>query len=166
MTKRFKEIGSGCFRIAYESKRTGLILKFPREGSLFDRCGDTENEKEFFYSLKPHERKYFPVVRFIGSVVVMKKCMVLEDIVGYNDACSCCLSQNCTDCHERKGYIFDFNDEEGVRSSLYSICEIHNIPTNSIEPFLKVLEKMDYRDLHLGNIGVLNNHFVLIDAGN
>lgn len=166
MSKRFKEIGSGCSRTAYESKRTGLILKFPKYSSLFNRCCDTENEKEFFYSLEPHERKYFPVVRFIGSVVVMKKCVALEDIVGYNDDCSCCSLQNCSHCDKKQGYIFDFDDEDGVRRSLYSICKKHDIPTKSIEPFLKVLEKMDYRDLHLGNIGVLNNHFVLIDAGN
>lgn len=176
MPKRFTRIGEGAYRIAYESQKSGLVFKVPRYGGLFGRYEDTENEREFFYSLKPHERKYFPVVRFVGSVVVMKKCIALTDIVGKGysntyDPCSNCSCSSCGQCDQNNSnkedmfFRYGFYNKEETIETLHRICEDYDIPTDSIKEFIKVLEKMHFNDLHLGNIGVLNNCFVLIDAG-
>jgi len=139
-----KRIGRGIDRTAYYSKRHKVVIKKchdwgSREQSL--------HEIELFKQMTEEEKEVFPIVGYYMfdnyPVVIMKKCIPLEDMM---------------DC---SNYDFD---------NWADVCEVADqigATYESIKSFIAFVDKYNICDLHDGNIGFnpKNKSLVLIDAG-
>lgn len=145
-----KPFAHGADRNAFYSKKYNVVIKKSKPNPGCSAYGSQNtNEARFFQKLDIKDREFFPVVTIVKTkkemIIVMNFCEVLCDIIHKN--------------HELLGCWAD--DIDGLRK----IEKTLGMKRGSGKKFLDFCEKYDVCDLHLGNVGVYNNHFVLIDAG-
>jgi len=135
-------IGRGISRNVYKSLIPGYVIKEDNNGG-----SQTFSESEIFKSMTLEEKEVFPVVAVEENRIMMRLVLVLEDFI-YDDELDV-LSDD------------DLEDED----VLFNFCEHYNIDVESVNKYLSFISKYDIRDLHTGNVGILDNKLVIIDAG-
>jgi hypothetical protein len=112
----------------------------------------TQNERDLFEELTDDEKHFFPVIDFIYSkkedcyITLMKKVDFTLWDMDY-------------DC-----YMLDEVDHDGKIEVVQDIKEFFKLNFN-VEFFVSIVEKYNIIDLHTMNLGVYNNHLVIIDFG-
>lgn len=132
-----KPIGSGCSRTAYYSKKYDVVIK--KSGGYLAR--QSEEEARIFALMEEDEKEFFPMISLVENCIIMKRCKPLNTFQEYLWV----------------GYSF----EERVKNTTRSL----SLDEDKIIPFIDFCNKYHIGDMHLGNIGVLDNHLVVIDAG-
>lgn len=138
-----KPFASGADRNAFYSKKYDVVIKKDRNKTYFDDRGEQmENEFKLFQTMLDDEREIFPIIdmfRYKGELVtIMKKCEMLD------------IPFRC-DCSDP--------------FQVLEIFELFNLDMDYFKRFVAFVIKYDIVDLHKKNVGVLNNHLVILDAG-
>lgn len=148
-----KPIANGSDRDVFYSKRYNCIIKKNRSFSTYRDFGvQTKNELRIFSEMTEEEKEVYPIIDIIDykgeDVVLMKKCLPIMNLPIIRD-----------DYYEEHGVMAD--DEE----SLSTICDYLGIDESNIYRVLHFIEKYGLQDIHIANLGLLNEKLVILDAG-
>lgn len=138
-----KPFANGADRNAFYSKKYDVVIKKDRNRAYFDDRGEQmENEFQLFQLMLDDEREIFPIIdmfRYKGELVtIMKKC----DMLNIPFRCDC-----------------------SDPFQTLEIFELFNLDMSYYERFMNFVRKYEIVDLHRRNVGVLDNHLVILDAG-
>ena len=136
-------LGSGISREAYRSVIPGYVIK----KDYTSYSSQQEGERRLFEQMTLDEKEVFPIVAIEGPYTMMKECKPLDELGG-----------EFVDLPEDSSEI---EDEDFMRE----FFEKNGLNVDSLDRFYAFVEKYDIRDLHDGNVALLNNNLVIIDAG-
>jgi len=152
-----KMLNHGIDRAVYYSPKYDMIIKKEKPGGGESGKGCEAQfmyEKSFYEQLRPAERIFFPVIDFCAykgrTVCLMHRCTCLTDLPQYQELNSA-LSFG--------GWRY------WTVSELRLIFLTLGLNTRFVKYFHNVITRFGLHDLHLGNLGVYNNHLVILDAG-
>jgi len=147
-----KRIGHGASRNVFYSRRYNVVIKRMRDPKCAFDNDQMQSECELFDSMTEAEKEIFPITGYVElkngeKVVMMKKCEVVDDLNEYRRA---------------------FFAADGYRTQVKfwdEAARIAGLDTKTNKCLADFIKKNGITDVHHQNVGVLNNHFVLIDAG-
>lgn len=133
-------LACGADRKVFYSPKYDVIIKMLKPNGDKEQA---DNEKHIFENMSDKEREIFPIIDILEyqgkDVVIMKKC------------------------HSFKKYAF-----EGWLCHLEDIAIIgdrYNLSHEYDELLFNFIAKYELIDLHARNMGIMNNHLVILDAG-
>lgn len=146
-------LGCGADRYVSYSKKYDVIIKRNYSNARMDNDFEQmEQEIRIFGEMTEEEKEIFPIVDVIyykkEKIILMKRCTPLNTIV----------------C--RKEF------QKGLKISYVSsieqakiITEKLSLDSSYLERYISFIKKYDLIDVHFDNVGVYNNHLVILDAG-
>lgn len=150
-----RPFNSGVDKIVFYSKKHDTIIKMARKNFYY---GDSTNDQidrelEIFNRMTEQDKEIFPVIDILDyngkMVILMKKCKVIgEDKNIY---------------WRVRNYINRFDDTNLHTVNLVS--DLLGLDKSYNKTLMNFIKTFNIGDLHLSNIGIYNNHFVIIDAG-
>ena len=144
-----KPLSHGCDREVFYSKKYNIIVKKQRSDSLDDDAMEQfANEKRIFEEMDSNENEIFPVIDIFDykgrNVLLMKVCKPLSSYEVFRN-------KN-FDCVETIDEAIEVSKKLGLDMSY-------------VLRYADFIRKYELQDLHYGNVGVYENHLVIIDGG-
>lgn len=157
-----RSLGGGMDRVAYFSKKYDCVIKLVGSG------GDTsqsQNERILFEKMTEKEKEVFPILEVVdssrGIAIIMKRAIVLRDYLDKNFPNRWFSS----DYNLRHALYKIDSDFTHFTANDYKIIRQSGLSVQSVKNVMKFKRKYNLYDLHLGNLGIIGNNLVIIDAG-
>ena len=147
-----KTLGSGATRVAFYCKKYDRVFKYSIVGWEPDKDNrQAIREFDLSQSLPEHYKKFIPVEQYeqvlyngkLIDVIVMPKVMPLNSEKEFYQA-------------YKNSYCRDF---------LQFAEKYYHLEKNATEEFRNFVSQYHLTDLQWANIGIYQNHFVMVDAG-
>lgn len=152
-----KPIGGGNGRRVYYSKKYDVIIKRPKYGFFCSGEEQNEYEAELCGKLTDEEKEIIPIISYVKLtkddeiVIIWKRVEPLEEK----------LKTKHNELLEDLSYWWRRHE---YKKNLKTIIEILSLDDN-IEQMLGLVEKYNLDDVKPENLGIMNNHLVILDCG-
>lgn len=147
-----KILNTGADRFVTYSKKYDVIIKRNYSNAYRDEDREqTEQEVRIFGEMTEEEKEIFPIVDVIyyknEKIILMKKCTPINKIINIRD-----LPDG------KWTYVSNMKSAKGLTEKL-------SLDDSYLEAYIAFIDKYELMDVHISNVGVYNNHLVILDAG-
>lgn len=145
-------LNCGADRYVSYSKKYDVIIKRNYSNARMENDFEqTEQEIRIFGEMTEEEKEIFPIVDVVyyknEKIILMKKCTPINDLLNIFDYWKT---------HSK--YVSNIESAKELTKRL-------SLDDSYLERYVSFIDKYDLVDVHIDNVGVYNNHLVILDAG-